>query len=498
MAWMFAATEQDMGVGMHMHYHLPPPVLAPPTPFPSHAAMTFFDDKLATKTKVDNRKAARTGTKAKFLLLPHLPWIGPLSTGMPKDNTGAQQILMGVGIGVHPFGGLGFVTIEGKPAAGMLSTCLGCYGVAPGFDMMLPFVGLDFVMIPTRLPTVFYGPAPLALDLFVLILALVEALFDWIASKLPDGFAKDLLDIFKKSVLEGLEASFTAYESGVRPISACMQAGVRAFTYAFIDNMIDYAVGKAVDAVAGVVGGAFGSVTDGLLAKTGTTWASGALSVVGGGLMEGAKTLATDYVKGAAGGVVNDMTGGDYQNYLDERSKQQNAAKSDLENPVLGPVAGVIEKASAVANKTANKKGSEVGLNTSAGASTIGQAVAEDFVSGKLQDAAAPVLTSALESAGASPEVAKAFGKGLAKSGSGAATKKAAGALKAKEDSPTDDAGDANAETTATEPAQQELFPDQAPKQDSTTTSTTTTTPTQSTEDTGNDLPPQGEQLNLF
>src|SRR5687768_7252147 len=180
---MFAATEQDMTVGMHMHYHYFPPPPMPPVPFYPHPAIGMIRDKLCSTVKADNRKAAKTGAKTKVLLPPHLPLMGPLTHGVGKENTGIQQVWMGAGIGVHPFGGVGFVVLEGKPAAGMLSNCLGCWCVAPGFDMMLPFVGLDFVMIPTRGISVFYGPAPLALDLFVLLLSLLRDLFDYILSK---------------------------------------------------------------------------------------------------------------------------------------------------------------------------------------------------------------------------------------------------------------------------------------------------------------------------
>src|SRR5262245_4133592 len=115
MAWMFAATANDMTVGMHFHYHFTPPSPAP-IPFYPHPAIGFIKDKLCGSGKADGRQAAKTGAKTKVLVPPHLPWIGPLVTGTAKENTGVQQAWMGAGIGVHPFGGIGFVTLEGKPA----------------------------------------------------------------------------------------------------------------------------------------------------------------------------------------------------------------------------------------------------------------------------------------------------------------------------------------------------------------------------------------------
>ncbi|MFC1706201.1 hypothetical protein ACFL59_05160 [Planctomycetota bacterium] len=241
MAWMFAGTENDMTVGMHQHYHYSPPPPMPPVPFYPHPALGFARDKFATKTKIDNRKAARTGSKTKILAPPHLPLIGPLTHGTGKENTGIQQLFVGVGIGVHPFGGIGFCTIEGKPAVGMLSSCLGCWCVAPGFDMMLPLVGLDLLMIPTRMPTVIYGPAPLALDLFVLIMSIVSDVLDYLINKIPIPFLKTLAQKAKAALMRGMEAGCTAWESGVRPISECVKKGAKVAGATFVNSMADWA-----------------------------------------------------------------------------------------------------------------------------------------------------------------------------------------------------------------------------------------------------------------
>jgi hypothetical protein len=245
---MFAGVQDDLTVGMHMHYHF---LYAPPftpTPFYPHPAIGMLRDKFAKKTKIDNKKAARTGTKSKIMLPPHLPYIGPFTHGMPKETTGIQVAWMGAGMGAHPFGGVGFVVIEGKPAAGFLSSMLGCWCVSPGFDMKLPFVGLDFIMVPGfRLPTVLYGPAPLAMDLFVLLLSIIEDLLDYLISKIPIPWLREIADVAKTALMTGLETAVEAYEQGVRPISACLLKGARYAGYAFVDGMVSWGVGKVLD-----------------------------------------------------------------------------------------------------------------------------------------------------------------------------------------------------------------------------------------------------------
>lgn len=224
MAWMFAGTENDMTIGFHMHYHLVPMPAPTPVPFYPHPAMGILGDKLCENVKADNRKAAKTGTKAKVLMPPHLPLIGPLTTGVAKENTGLQQVWMGAGIGAHPFGGIKFVVLEGKPAAGMLSNCMGCWGTAPGCDMMLPFIGADFVMIPTRAVTVMYGPAPLAIDLYVLLLSMIGNVFEKILSKIPDGIWNVIAQVGFGALMEGAEKFVEEIEAGKSPLDALKSA----------------------------------------------------------------------------------------------------------------------------------------------------------------------------------------------------------------------------------------------------------------------------------
>lgn len=324
MAWMFAGTENDMSVGMHLHYHYLPPVM-PPTPFYPHPALGIARDKFASKTKVNNRKAARTGTKFKVLMPPHLPLIGPLTHGVGKENTGIQQGWMGAGIGVHPFGGIGFVVIEGKPALGFLSNLMGCWCVAPGFDMMLPFVGLDFLMIPTHAPTVLYGPAPLALDLFVLLIAMIECVLDYLVGKIKIPILKDIAGIAKNAVVEGLETAATAYESGVRPISACLAAGGKAAGYTFVDGMVGYAAGK--------ITGPLGKIP------------------IAGGAVQG---WAKGQIHGAANDQINNVLPG-YNDYLADKKKQK-AAQGATPGGVFGAVDQIGTSWGKGANAAANKR----------------------------------------------------------------------------------------------------------------------------------------------
>jgi hypothetical protein len=348
MAWMFAATEQDMTIGLHMHYHFVPPLM-PPTPFYPHPAIGLIKDKLCTSVKADNRKAAKTGAKTKVLLPPHLPLLGPLTTGMAKENTGVQTAWMGAGIGVHPFGGIGFVVLEGKPAAGMLSNCMGCWGVAPGLDMMLPFVGLDFIMIPTRGPTVFYGPAPLALDLFVFLLAMLQNLFDWILSKVPDGFWKDVLSDAMESVMEGAEVFCDAIEHGASPMDALKSAG-KATAYAFVDKTVK----RATDAV--------WDKTVGKILPKGDTWTGMALdyAVEKTTGVKGVKKLkekAGEAVSDKVVGFLDDkLTGGVLKDGKEaSEAKDKHFGKAEAPSP-LGPMEGVIESTAVGLNKNAKKQ----------------------------------------------------------------------------------------------------------------------------------------------
>jgi hypothetical protein len=336
MAWMFAGTEQDMTVGMHLHYHYLPPYM-PPTPFYPHPAIGQIRDKLCGAVKADNRKAAKTGSKTKILLPPHLPIIGPLCTGVPKENTGIQQVWMGAGIGVHPFGGIGFVILEGKPAAGMLSNCLGCWSVAPGFDMMLPFIGLDFVMVPTRGVSVLYGPAPLALDLFVLLLSLLRDLFDWILSKVPDGFWKDVLSDAFDSIMVGAEVFCDAIEQGKSPMEA-LKMGAQATAYTFVDKSLT----RAINAVTAPV--------DKFLKNN--PWADTALKTMGVDtkkMKEGVKDWALGkFDEHVAGGNL-----GEGKKHVDDMGKRNTEA--DAPNPI-GFITDPMEKFGAAANESANKQ----------------------------------------------------------------------------------------------------------------------------------------------
>ncbi len=249
MAWMFAAVQDDMTVGMHLHIHYlyAPPF--PPTPFYPHPAIGMLSDNFARKTRIDNKKAARTGTKSNVIMPPHLPYIGPFTHGMPKDKTGVQVAWMGAGMGAHPFGGVGFVVIEGKPAAGFLSGMLGCWCVAPGFDMKVPLLGLDFIMVPGfRFPTVLYGPAPLALDLFVLLLSMIEDLLDYLVAKIPIPWLRKVAEIARDAFMTGLEVAVETWEENdPHPsLAECLARGARFMGYAFADGMVTWALDKAL------------------------------------------------------------------------------------------------------------------------------------------------------------------------------------------------------------------------------------------------------------
>lgn len=345
MAWMFAGTEQDMTVGMHLHYHYLPPLM-PPTPFYPHPAIGFIQDKLCGSVKADNRKAAKTGSKTKILLPPHLPILGPLCTGMPKENTGIQQVWMGAGIGVHPFGGIGFVILEGKPAAGMLSNCMGCWSVAPGLDMMLPFIGLDFVMIPTRGVSVLYGPAPLALDLFVFLLAMLQNLFDWILSKVPDGFWKDVLTDAFDSIMVGAETFCDAIEQGKSPMEA-LAAGAQATAYTFVDKTLT----RAVDAVFAPLDKVIG---DGWASKAVDFTLDAGFGTSRDKIKEGIKDKLLDGAVDLTGG--KDGVLGKGKDAIED--KDSRSTKAEAPNP-LGPITDPLEKVSKIANKNANDQKKE-------------------------------------------------------------------------------------------------------------------------------------------
>lgn len=357
MAWMFAGTEQDMTVGMHLHYHFLPPYM-PPTPFYPHPAIGFIQDKLCGSVKADNRKAAKTGSKTKILLPPHLPLLGPLCTGMPKENTGIQQVWMGAGIGVHPFGGIGFVILEGKPAAGMLSNCMGCWSVAPGLDMMLPFIGLDFVMIPTRGVSVLYGPAPLALDLFVFLLAMLQNLFDWILSKVPDGFWKDVLQDAFDSIMVGAEVFCDAIEQGKSPGEA-LKAAAQATAYTFVDKCVDRAVNAAFAPLEKAIG-------DG--------WTGKAVDfVLDAGFGTSKEKIKSDIKEGIVG-KIDDATGGFLGKGKEAiEDKDSRFTKAEAPNP-LGPITDPLEKVAGASNKFANAQKEAFDKNKEASAEAKGKA----------------------------------------------------------------------------------------------------------------------------
>ena len=105
MAWMFAGVENDMSVGMHLHYHFVPPLM-PPVPFYPHPAIGIARDKFATKTKVNNKKAARTGTKFKIdaelslecFRIPHFYrafYVYKYATGLSAAIALSQRVLNG-------------------------------------------------------------------------------------------------------------------------------------------------------------------------------------------------------------------------------------------------------------------------------------------------------------------------------------------------------------------------------------------------------------------
>lgn len=332
MAWMFAGTEHDMVVGIHFHLHnmiVPPPVVTVPFTPSIHPALAQLDDKLARTVKVDNRKAARTGSKASVNIPPHLPiiyfaGIGPVMAGSFKDK---DQMFMGVGLGVHPLGGIGFVTIEGKPAVGMLCMSMSCMSCGP-VEMMIPAMP-NFLLIPTRMPTVLYGLLPLALDLLVILIAMIENLLDWLLDKLPDGILKDILNVAKDAFIASLEVFCEAMFESDPPKSfgeALSMAG-KAFAYEFVDGMVEL----ATDKLCGAIGDSLGPVGSLL-------W-----NFVG-------ESIVTDAIDGAKEDAMNAITGGDYGEY----QAWKDAAKADEDTNPLGPIVDVCAVGADISNGWAN------------------------------------------------------------------------------------------------------------------------------------------------
>jgi hypothetical protein len=176
---------------------------------------------------------ARTGDQFEILLPWHIPFMAFLSLTPPgialtlKLNGSVsekQTLIMGAGIGVHPFPGIKTVCIEGKPAAGMLSACTGCFHVSPSFCLDLPFVGLDLMVIPTRPVTVFYGPAPLNLDLVALLLAFLQGLLDAIAGTF-EGVLGKIVQYVADPVMAAVERFVWCLENGYSLEDALGEAG---------------------------------------------------------------------------------------------------------------------------------------------------------------------------------------------------------------------------------------------------------------------------------
>jgi len=350
MAWMFAGTEQDLMVGVHFHQHnqlIPPhPLPLPPIPMiPSfHPSLGPLRDKLAGTVMVDNRKAAKTGTTAKILILPHLPIIyfaglGPMMHVTAKDGTGQDQIFMGAGIGAHPFGGLMFVVVEGKPGAGMLSLALACMCVG-GSDMMLPGI-VNLLLIPTRGPTVLYGPAPLAIDLLVLLVAMLENLLDFLCEKLHlEGLVKDIVKAAGGALIKGVETFCEAKFERDPPATtaeAFQEAG-RATAYTFVNNMVDVAykntVGKVMDNVGKGMGGN---------PATAVLW-----NAFGG---DANKAVKGEF-KDLAGKGMDAVTGGDFGKFNKEEAEKAKAGKATAPDP-LGPISDNLGKFGEMSNKAA-------------------------------------------------------------------------------------------------------------------------------------------------
>ncbi len=368
MAWMFAGTEQDLCVGIHFHTHgpvIPPPPPAGPLPGPIpsiHPAIGPIRDKLARTVTVDGRKAAKTGSIAKILMPPHLPicyiayWgIGPMMAG-PKDGTGIDQILFGAGIGAHPIGGVMFVVIEGKPAAGFLCQSLSCTNIA-GFEMMVPTLP-NLLLVPTRGISVFYGIAPLAIDLCVLLVAIVQALLDYVVSLVPEGLLQDLAQAAADGVVAGLETFLEARFERDPPAStadALREAG-RTAAYTFVDGATEALAGAATEALGDRIAGPEWTPTRFI-------WDAVVADRVESGL--------TDL--GRAG--VDRLTGGDYSAWQQEQKARAEAERATAPDP-LGQITRPMETVGEVANDAA-------GLAATAHQASTGDVEAMDELQGE-------------------------------------------------------------------------------------------------------------------
>jgi hypothetical protein len=354
MAWMFAGTEQDLMVGVHFHQHkkvFPPVVPVPPFYVPMqpsfHPSLGPLRDKLAGTVKVDGRKAAKTGTKAKILLPPHLPvvyflGVGPMEHIMPKENTGIDQIFMGAGIGAHPFGGIGFVVVEGKPAAGMLSIALGCQCIG-GFDVMLPIPAwgiANALLIPTRGVSVLYGPAPLAIDLVVLAVAALQSLVDYLCNKIKNPWLKDLAQAAGNALVAGVEDFAACRFERDPPMStadALAHAG-RTAAYTFVDQAVSAVIKRGVGSAFKAIGG---KIPDNAILKFGWDKAKGEL-----------QKKATSALKDLAFSGVDSLTGGDFNKWKKEQKAAAEAGKATAPDP-LEKITSPLEKVAEFANEKA-------------------------------------------------------------------------------------------------------------------------------------------------
>src|SRR5439155_25092975 len=86
------------------------------------------------------------------------------------------------------------------------------------------------------------------IDLFVLLLSLLRDLMDYVLSKVPDGFWKDVLSDAFDAVEKGAEVFCDAIEQGKSPAEA-LRAGAAAAAYSFVDSCVN----RAVDAAGGLL-----------------------------------------------------------------------------------------------------------------------------------------------------------------------------------------------------------------------------------------------------
>jgi hypothetical protein len=193
----------------------------------------------------------------------------------------------------------------------------------------------NLLLIPTRGISVFYGIAPLAIDLCVLLVAMVQNLLNFLVSMVPEGILKDLAANAADAVVAGLETFLEARFERDPPAStseALAEAG-RTAAYTFVEGATETLAEAATGALGDMIAGPEGSPTRFL-------WDA----VVADPLQEGMQDLA--------GEAINELTGGDYQEWQDQRDAADEADNATAPDP-LGQITRPMESFGEAANEAA-------------------------------------------------------------------------------------------------------------------------------------------------